>query len=180
MADEVDSKSIVGDHVWVQVPLPAGHNPGKLVFQGFFISQGGFPPIYLSKNMDRKMKKVFINRGFVVKIGVIIFSGILCLTFCGCSLPKGKTINMDKLLPAGDSAVNSAKDSLDIKISHPDMADPHLTDTSLVSGFDEEIIDDGMANGSRESGVSGLLIVTPTPVMVPEIDMEEKDMDIQG
>ena len=23
MADEVDSKSIVGDHVWVQVPLPA-------------------------------------------------------------------------------------------------------------------------------------------------------------
>ena len=32
MADEADSKSVVGNHVWVQVPLPAIKN---LDFTGF-------------------------------------------------------------------------------------------------------------------------------------------------
>ena len=31
MADETDSKSVVGDHVWVQVPLPALKKFHKLV-----------------------------------------------------------------------------------------------------------------------------------------------------
>ena len=29
MADDADSKSVVGDHVWVQVPPPAVKNPVK-------------------------------------------------------------------------------------------------------------------------------------------------------
>ena len=33
MADEADSKSVVGNHVWVQVPLPALKS---LDFTGFF------------------------------------------------------------------------------------------------------------------------------------------------
>ena len=37
MADEADSKSVVGNHVWVQVPLPAhSGSPKSLVFTGFF------------------------------------------------------------------------------------------------------------------------------------------------
>ena len=36
MADEADSKSVVGNHVWVQVPLPAvGKPPGNLILYGY-------------------------------------------------------------------------------------------------------------------------------------------------
>ena len=34
MADDADSKSVVGNHVWVQVPLPALKK--SLIFEGFF------------------------------------------------------------------------------------------------------------------------------------------------
>ena len=36
MADASDSKSDVGDHVWVQVPSPALVTEKTLDFQGFF------------------------------------------------------------------------------------------------------------------------------------------------
>ena len=41
MADEADSKSVVGNHVWVQVPLPAlfymNHKPDKWFVIFYFL-----------------------------------------------------------------------------------------------------------------------------------------------
>ncbi len=37
MADEADSKSVGGNTVWVQVPLPALESPYNLVVGAFFI-----------------------------------------------------------------------------------------------------------------------------------------------
>ena len=40
MADEADSKSVVGNYVWVQVPLPALLNPCKRsVYGGFWYAE---------------------------------------------------------------------------------------------------------------------------------------------
>ena len=38
LADEADSKSVVGNYVWVQVPLPAALNPGLILIPGYFFT----------------------------------------------------------------------------------------------------------------------------------------------
>ena len=58
MADEADSKSVVGNHVWVQVPLPALFKEYcKITFSFKILVFTGFVEYQIKTKIQNKKKK---------------------------------------------------------------------------------------------------------------------------
>ena len=67
MADEADSKSVVGNHVWVQVPLPA-FTAGLLIL----MVAGGILGGMVGRKINKRIDGETVNKLFIGLMAIIM------------------------------------------------------------------------------------------------------------